>query len=65
MKNPFNHNHFLGYVNEVAPQYIRIHFPSSRLLQSFYHEGYSLEGGHVGCFVVIEGEQYGFLAKNY
>ena len=27
-------------VNEVTPQYIRIHFPSSRLLQSFYHEGY-------------------------
>ena len=63
MKNLFSHNHFLGYVNEVAPQYIRIHFPSSRLLQSFYHEGYSLGGGHVGCFVAIEGEQYGFLAR--
>lgn len=63
MKNLFNHNHFLGYVNEVAPQYIRIHYPSSRLLQSFFHEGYSLGGGHVGCFVVIEGEQYGFLAR--
>lgn len=63
MKNLFNHNHFLGYVNEVAPQYIRMHFPSSRLLQSFYHEGYSLGGGHVGCFVIIEGEQYGFLAR--
>jgi hypothetical protein len=63
MKNLFSHNYFLGYVNEVTPQYIRIHFPSSRLLQSFYHEGYSLGGGHVGCFVVIEGEQYGFLAR--
>ena len=40
MKNLFSHNYFLGYVNEVTPQYIRIHFPSSRLLQSFYHEGY-------------------------
>lgn len=63
MKNLFSHNYFLGYVNEVTPQYIRIHFPSSRLLQSFYHEGYSLGGGHVGCFVVVEGEQYGFLAR--
>lgn len=63
MKNLFSHNHFLGYVNEVAPQYIRIHFPSSRQLQSFYHEGYAFGGGHVGCFVVIEGEQYGFLAR--
>ncbi len=63
MKNLFSHNHFLGYVNEVAPQYIRIHFPSSRQLQPFYHEGYAFGGGHVGCFVVIEGEQYGFLAR--
>ena len=63
MTNLFNHNHFLGYVNKVAPQYIRIHYPSSRQLQSFYHEGYAFGGGHVGCFVVIEGEQYGFLAR--
>lgn len=63
MKNLFSHNHFLGYVNEVAPQCIRIHFPTSRLLQSFHHNGYSLAGGHVGCFVVIESEQYGFLAR--
>lgn len=63
MKSLFSYDHFLGYVNEVTPQYIRIHFPSSRLLQSFYHKGESLGGGHVGCFVVIEGDQYGFLAR--
>jgi hypothetical protein len=63
MKNLFHHNHFLGYVNEVTPQYVRIHFPSSRLLQSFFHNGLPMSGGHVGCFVVIEGEQYGFLAR--
>lgn len=63
MRNLFNHNHFLGYVNEVTPQYVRIHFPSSRLLQSFYHDGLPMPGGHVGCFVMIEGEQYGFLAR--
>jgi hypothetical protein len=59
---PFNHNYFLGYVNEVTPQYIRIHFPSSVLLSKFHFEGVNYAGGNVGNFIVIEGEEYGFLA---
>jgi energy-coupling factor transporter ATP-binding protein EcfA2 len=61
--NPFNHNYFLGYVNEVTPQYIKIHFPSSVLLSKFHFEGINYAGGNVGNFVVIEGEEYGFLAQ--
>ena len=61
--NPFNHNYFLGYVNEVTPQYIKIHFPSSILLNKFHFEGISYTGGGVGNFVVIEGDEYGFLAQ--
>ena len=60
---PFNHNYFLGYVNEVTPQYIKIHFPSSILLNKFHFEGTSYTGGGVGNFVVIEGDEYGFLAQ--
>lgn len=60
---PFNHNYFLGYVNEVTPQYIRIHFPSSTLLSKFHFEGVSYSGGNVSNFIVIEGEEYGFLAQ--
>jgi len=61
--NPFSHNYFLGYINEVSPQYVKVHFPSSNLLDKFCHEGVHYAGGNVGNFVVIEGEEYGFLAR--
>jgi Predicted ATPase len=60
---PFCHNYFLGYVNEVTPQYVKIHFPSSSLLSKFHHDGGNYAGGNVGNFIVIEGEEYGFLAR--
>lgn len=61
--SPFSHNYFLGYVNEVTPQFVKIHFPSSGLLSKFYHEGVNYAGGNVGDFIVIEGEEYGFLSR--
>jgi len=61
--NPFNHNYFLGYVNEVTPQYVKVHFPSANLLEKFSHQGVFYSGGNVGNFIVIEGEEYGFLAR--
>ena len=60
---PFNHNYFLGYINEITAQYVKVHFPSSNLLHTFYHEGLNFTGGNVGKFIVIEGEEYGFLAR--
>lgn len=59
----FDNEYFLGYVNEVTPQYVRIHFPSSHLLGQFVHRGSIYAGGNVGNFVVIEGDEYGFLAR--
>ena len=61
--NPFNHDYFIGYVSEVLPQFVRIHFPSSVLLNRFFIEGEEFNGGLVGNFVVIEGESFGFLGK--
>ncbi|MEI6556372.1 MAG: ATP-binding protein [Paludibacter sp.] len=61
--NPFSHNYFLGYINEVGPQNVRIHFPTSSLLERFFHEGVHYTGGNVGNFIIIEGEEYGFLAR--
>ncbi|MDM1452491.1 ATP-binding protein [Myroides odoratimimus] len=61
--NPFQHSHFLGYVNHVSPSFIKIHFPSSILMKSFYHNSEILKGGLVGNYVVIEGEDKGFLCK--
>ncbi|MCB9448676.1 MAG: DUF87 domain-containing protein [Flavobacteriales bacterium] len=62
-RNPFDHSYFIGYVNEVSPQVVKVHFPSSTLLQSYTFKGENLNGGLVGSFVVIEGEQHGFLGK--
>ena len=62
-RNPFEHSYFIGYVNQVSAQYVKVLFPSSTLLQSFTFKGENLNGGLVGNFVVIEGEQYGFLGK--
>lgn len=60
---PFSHNYFIGYINEITPQYVKVHFPSSNLLHTFHHEGVNFAGGNVGNFIVIEGEEYGFLAR--
>lgn len=62
-RNPFEHDYFIGYINNVTPQYVKVHFPSSILLKAFTHKGELLNGGLVGNFVVIEGQQYGFLGK--
>ncbi len=61
--SPFDHSHFLGYVNFVSPLYIKVHFPSSILMKTFIHHSESLRGGLVGNYIVIEGEDRGFLGK--
>lgn len=62
-QNPFNHSHFIGYINLVSPQFVKVHFPSSVLMKSFTFYGEELKGGLVGNYVVIEGEKFGFLGK--
>ena len=61
--NPFKHEYFLGYINHVLPQFVKIHFPSSVLLNGFTHFGKEFNGGLVGSFVVIEGDKFGFLGR--
>lgn len=62
-RNPFEHDYFIGYINQVCPQFVRVHFPSSVLLKSFIFKGEHFHGGLVGNFVVIEGHNFGFLGK--
>lgn len=61
--NPFRHEYFLGYISQVFPQFVKIHFPSSVLLNGFTHLGKEFNGGLVGNFVIIEGEKFGFLGR--
>ena len=60
---PFDYNKFIGYICEVTPQYVKMQIPSARLLRSFYFDGEIYLGGSVGSFVVIEGQEYGFLGR--
>lgn len=60
---PFDHNYFIGYVSQVNPQFIKIHFPSSVLLNKFIFSGEEFNGGLVGNFIVIEGDSFGFIGK--
>lgn len=61
--NPFDHHYFIGYVSQVTPQFIKVHFPSSVLLSKFVFSGEEFNGGLVGNFVVIEGENHGFIGQ--
>lgn len=62
-KQPFDNEKFVGYISRVSPIFSTIHFPSSKLLKKFWHFHEELTGGIVGQYVVIEGENYGFLGR--
>jgi len=59
----FQDNHFVGYIKQVSPKFVTIHFPSSTLLKKFYWNSESLQAGIVGNFILIEGEDHGFLGQ--
>ncbi len=61
--NPFDNNFFIGYVSHVHPQFITVHFPSSTFLNKTIFSGEEFNGGLVGNYVTIEGENYGFIGK--
>lgn len=61
--NPFDNKYFLGYINHVNPQFVKVHFPSSTLLSKTFFFGEEFNGGLVGNFVTIEGENHGFIGK--
>ena len=57
---PFNKDYFLGEVYEVRPDGVSIKFASAQVLNDFHYNGI---GANVGDFIVIEGKNYGFLAR--
>ncbi|WP_276347938.1 ATP-binding protein [Daejeonella sp. JGW-45] len=62
-RKPFDHNYFIGYISQVFPDFVRVHFPSSVLLNKFIFSGEEFNAGLVGNYVTIEGENHGFLGK--
>ena len=59
----FTNEKFVGYISKVTPNYSNIHFPTPKLLKKFWHYEEELSGGIVGNYIVIEGENFGFLGK--
>lgn len=47
----------------MSPQYIKVYFPSSTLLNKYIWAGEEFYGGLIGNFVTIEGENRGFIGK--
>jgi hypothetical protein len=43
--NPFQSQPFHWLLNQVTPQYVKVHFPSSVLMKSFTFYGEELKGG--------------------
>ncbi|RXJ56221.1 ATP-binding protein [Candidatus Marinarcus aquaticus] len=62
-KHIFTNEKFVGYISKVTPSFSNIHFPTPKLLKKFWHYDDELSGGIVGNYIVIEGENYGFLGK--
>lgn len=62
-RSPFDNEKFVGYISKVTPYFSTIHFPSSKLLKKFWHYHEELTGGVVGQYIVVEGENYGFLGR--
>ena len=60
---PFDHNYFIGYISQVFPDFVKVHFPSSVLLNKFIFSGEEFNAGLVGNYITIEGENHGFLGK--
>lgn len=59
----FQDHHFVGYIKQVTPKYVVVHFPSSPLLKKFFWNAESLQAGIVGNYILIEGEDHGFLGQ--
>jgi uncharacterized protein len=62
-KNIFQQQLFLGFVNKVTTGIVTVHVPSSKYLNKFYYHGEEFHGGLINSFVVIEGENIGFIGR--
>lgn len=59
----FSNDRFLGYISKVTQGGVFVQIPNSVLINPFWENGHEYIGGVVGNFIVIEGQNYGFLGK--
>lgn len=59
----FDQRMFLGFVNKVTTNIVTAHIPSSKYINKFFLHGEEFHGGLINNFVIIEGENIGFIGK--
>lgn len=60
---PFDHARYIGTVCRVRPGIVEVNLPHASTPLSTHLAGFSLMGGQVGEFVVIEGEEHAVLGR--
>lgn len=62
---PFDPSRYVGTVCQVTATAVHVNLPRSVSASANHHAGYSLEGGQVGEFVVVETDTHAILARIY
>lgn len=62
-KHIFAQELFIGFVSKVTAEGVSVHVPSSERISKFLHIGDDFHGGLVNTYVVVEGEDNGFIGK--
>src|SRR5699024_1439357 len=59
----FQQSLFLGYISKINVHRSVVHIPSSSYLNKFIHYGESFQGGIINSYIIVEGEDKGFVGK--
>jgi len=59
----FQQGLFLGYISKVNVHRSVVHIPSSTYLKKFIHYGEEFQGGIINSYILVEGEDKGFVGK--
>lgn len=60
---PFDPSRYIGSVCHVRPVTVEVNLPLASSQAGFNYAGYTVPGGQVGEFVVIEGEEHAVLGR--
>lgn len=63
LKHIFAQELFIGFVSKVNAEGVNIHVPSSERISKFLHVGNEFHGGLINTYMVIEGEECGFIGR--
>ena len=61
--SPFDPSRYIGSVIFVSPDTVKVNLPYAASVSTKQYAGYLVNGGQVGEFVFIEGEEYAVLGR--